>query len=360
MSSGKLLLSLLSPLKVCRSPVKSSTHVHPLSHQSPVLGGGWLRSYLPCQGFRQAYAQMLLRRQNQHWITVRNPETGPGGQAEPGSLYAGDNVLLESGLLAGERGGAHCFDFPSSSAVIYLCVCRLYEKGYSLRHPEKTTSTSQSPHFRRCRGPESRAQDGWCFPVMTVSPSIRNTQCQFVARVSTCEGNYKRHQVSSYVLWNKSNLRHCSAALDWTERGCVGMGEEIPWVRRREEDTEKRRRRMVTRQQLEVAVSLKFPSWDFFGRNTGSGAQWRSMASWHARTGHLPCVYVCVFTSACARHVNLMDASYWCGLYVSRLQRIAVIDRSVIDLLARRVSQFKHLAGVAASDGVMMAYAEAH
>lgn len=60
----------------------------------------------------------------------------------------------------------------------------------------------------------------------------------------------------------------------------VDVGEEIPRVRRREEDTEKRRRRrMVTRQQLEVVVSLKFPSWDFFGRNTGSGAQWRSMAS---------------------------------------------------------------------------------
>lgn len=58
-----------------------------------------------------------------------------------------------------------------------------------------------------------------------------------------------------------------------------GAGEEIPRVRRREEDTEKRRRRMVTRQRMEVVVSLKFPSWDFFGRNTGSRAQWRSMAS---------------------------------------------------------------------------------
>lgn len=74
-----------------------------LSPTSLLCWGGWPRSYLPCQGFRQDYTQTLLRRQNQHCITVRNPETGPGGQAEPGSLYAGDNVLLESGLLAGER-----------------------------------------------------------------------------------------------------------------------------------------------------------------------------------------------------------------------------------------------------------------
>lgn len=88
-----------------------------------------------------------------------------------------------------------------------------------------------------------------------------------------------------------------------------GVGEEIPWVRRREEDTHKRRRRrMVTRQRVEVVVSLKFPSWDFFGRNTGSGAQWRSMASWHARTGDLPCVCVCVYE--CVRSPRQLDGCF--------------------------------------------------
>lgn len=49
---------------------------------------------------------------------------------------------------------------------------------------------------------------------------------------------------------------------------------------------------------MKVVVSLEFPSWDSGGRNTGSGAQWRSMASWHARTGDRPCV--CVYMCVCA------------------------------------------------------------
>lgn len=39
--------------------------------------------------------------QNQHGSTGRNTETGSPGQPGPGSLYTGDNVLLERGLFAG-------------------------------------------------------------------------------------------------------------------------------------------------------------------------------------------------------------------------------------------------------------------
>lgn len=64
--------------------------------------------------------------------------------------------------------------------------------------------------------------------------------------------------------------------------------------------------------------------------------------------------YVCVCV------VILMDASYWCGLYMLQLQHVVFISRAVIDLFAQSWVQFKNLAGRVACDGVMRDYTETH
>lgn len=146
--------SILNSTLYYPSPLAFGYHLSPTS----LLCWWWLTQQLRAQpGVQASPCTTAVCCQNQHGGTGRNTETGSRGLDH----FTQKIMYFQRGVSL-QGANAHCYGFPSSFTVIYLCICRqecAMRTGYSLQYPQKTPLPPRVP-TPQCRGPESRAQYG--------------------------------------------------------------------------------------------------------------------------------------------------------------------------------------------------------